>query len=524
MAFSNSLIGVNNRGERYLKRRNIQVEISYPEAYAVEEGRRVFISDAANLQFTISGDFAMSFEIEAPLNEEKKVQEIKIRNVGNYVHSRIAGRSRYLPEGARQRFRLMAGYGEDLHVLCTGDVLRVDGEWKHPDHITTILIADEVNIKERQINVNLRSPTFRDALQEMARAVGVPLGSLGNLPDLDVRLEPTSFNIESFGDAMDKLLDNAAIASHGFDWTFHCGILRVYRTGNWEREAGLVRENVTISEETGMIGRPTNTEEGIEVSMLLNPDIGIEQLVYIRSSTFTGWARVKELHHKGDNWDSNTNFETMILAEPTPVVGERKIEEVAPPPSVTRRTPDEGYRAPMNLWYRWPENIKPIPGAWVTAPFGQVRNLDQRPFNQFEEGFINRTHQGIDLVPLVGDSHGFDRHMAAPPPYRGWPIRAAKSGTVIAVGEGDPIQGNFVVISHDDDFTTQYWHLDTTEVEQGQEVRSGERIGTMGSTGASVSDHLHFEIRNEDNVHVNPKLYFSRHSIIEGSSNLQDGP
>src|ERR1051326_3584618 len=56
--------------------------------------------------------------------------------------------------------------------------------------------------------------------------------------------------------------------------------------------------------------------------------------------------------------------------------------------------------------------------------------------------------------------------------------------------------GNVVTINHNDRFVTIYGHCDTIKVHAGQEVKQGEVIATVGSTGWSTNSHLHYEVRS----------------------------
>lgn len=73
------------------------------------------------------------------------------------------------------------------------------------------------------------------------------------------------------------------------------------------------------------------------------------------------------------------------------------------------------------------------------------------------------------------------------------PVRAAASGIVVAAGRAGGY-GLWVVIDHGD-FRTVYAHLKEILVITGREVKGGDVIGTMGSTGRSTGPHLHFEVR-----------------------------
>jgi murein DD-endopeptidase MepM/ murein hydrolase activator NlpD len=87
-----------------------------------------------------------------------------------------------------------------------------------------------------------------------------------------------------------------------------------------------------------------------------------------------------------------------------------------------------------------------------------------------------RFHQGTDL--------------AAP---EGTPVVAAFSGRVEIAGWLGGY-GLIVVISHGDTHETRYAHLSEVLVKSGQEVKQGNVIGLVGSTGMATGPHLHFEI------------------------------
>lgn len=79
--------------------------------------------------------------------------------------------------------------------------------------------------------------------------------------------------------------------------------------------------------------------------------------------------------------------------------------------------------------------------------------------------------------------------------YAGSPVVAAAAGRIALVGresQGFEIHGNSVGIDHGQGVITIYIHLSRIDVQQGQMVQAGQRIGAVGSTGASTGPHLHF--------------------------------
>ena len=88
-------------------------------------------------------------------------------------------------------------------------------------------------------------------------------------------------------------------------------------------------------------------------------------------------------------------------------------------------------------------------------------------------------------------------------------VKASADGTVKSI-KNDPRYGLTVVIEHVNGFTSVYSNLLTAEfVEEGEEVKQGQTIATVGNTATfEIADesHLHFEIL-KDNENVDPELY-----------------
>ncbi|WP_461245895.1 LysM peptidoglycan-binding domain-containing M23 family metallopeptidase [Treponema sp. R6D11] len=88
-------------------------------------------------------------------------------------------------------------------------------------------------------------------------------------------------------------------------------------------------------------------------------------------------------------------------------------------------------------------------------------------------------HQGIDL--------------AAP---EGTEVFAVADGVVTATGS-DPVYGNYIIISHSNNWKSLYGHLSSIDTVLRTDVKSGTLIGRVGSTGQSTGPHLHFELRQD---------------------------
>jgi len=77
---------------------------------------------------------------------------------------------------------------------------------------------------------------------------------------------------------------------------------------------------------------------------------------------------------------------------------------------------------------------------------------------------------------------------------QGTPVLAAADGVVYFAGEYHNY-GRLVRIAHRGGIQTLYAHLHSFSVHEGMEVKQGQQIGCVGSTGNSTGPHLHYEIR-----------------------------
>jgi len=116
--------------------------------------------------------------------------------------------------------------------------------------------------------------------------------------------------------------------------------------------------------------------------------------------------------------------------------------------------------------------------------------------------------------PGISDHKGLD--VGAP---MGTPIQAAKDGKVVFAGDGGGY-GNLVVLQHADGTFSKYAHQSKLNVQVGQDVKAGDVIGAVGSTGNSTGPHLHFEVRkgSPDGEVLDPVAFLEGAEQIAASS------
>ncbi|SDC27741.1 Peptidase family M23 [Succiniclasticum ruminis] len=127
----------------------------------------------------------------------------------------------------------------------------------------------------------------------------------------------------------------------------------------------------------------------------------------------------------------------------------------------------------------------------LTVIEGRNNRLSTLPDLWPTDGGVISSYYGGRTGPING---GFDWHPGLDIAVDiGTPVYAAAMGTVDMAGWNGGY-GQFVKIRHGNGYESAYGHMSGIAVSTGQQVRKGEIIGFVGSTGYSTGPHLHFEV------------------------------
>lgn len=142
------------------------------------------------------------------------------------------------------------------------------------------------------------------------------------------------------------------------------------------------------------------------------------------------------------------------------------------------------------------EAVNPVEGGTLSSGFGWRQSF------QTSGGQSSNDHKAIDIAAPAGTA-----------------VKAAMGGKITLVYKGDyGGYGNTVEIDHGNGIITKYHHMQDGSLEGlsvGQEVKAGQQIGKVGSTGKSTGPHLDFQVQKDGNF-VDPRNYIPGYG--EGTS------
>ncbi len=127
-------------------------------------------------------------------------------------------------------------------------------------------------------------------------------------------------------------------------------------------------------------------------------------------------------------------------------------------------------------------------GSTAAAPVASSVKFSWPASGSVLKRFDGDTNKGLNIGGKAGD-----------------PVLAAADGKVVYAGSGLSGYGNLIILKHDNVFLTAYAHNRALLVKEDQNVRRGQKIAEMGSTGADRVN-LHFEIRRSGRP-VDPAKY-----------------
>lgn len=248
-------------------------------------GRQWQLSLSNDSETLIIDRLRVAFEIDKTINEKPNPASFQIWNLNRDHINQLLSQS-------FKQLALSVGY-QTLRQIYSGDITKVRIKRDGMDFILSIECADGHQAYTQSMSkTTLKSgASDEDILKSLQQTM--PKVQTGAIDVPNQRKLPRGRVLN--GDSREIL--NRIAKNNNADWSIQDGSLVFL-----PHDKVLNEEAVLLSQETGMIGAPGQTDDGLELTCLLNPALQIGGLVEVRSilDYFNGQYKIVKLNHQGD--------------------------------------------------------------------------------------------------------------------------------------------------------------------------------------------------------------------------------
>lgn len=213
-----------------------------------------------------------------------------------------------------------SGFGPALDILLRATVQRVTRIRQGLARVTRIQIGDELRSISRLGGITSRSydgeQPVRQLVRDLAADIGLPVGPLDAVPET-----AQLANYAASGPASVALYE--LLRRYKLTWYEDDGVLRINRPGAPQPDAA----TIDLDSDNGLVGNPAATDEGAEITMLLDPRVFLGTIINLSARALSGQFKVVGVRHEGDNWSPGSNF--LTVAECRPLDAEPEDESTA---------------------------------------------------------------------------------------------------------------------------------------------------------------------------------------------------
>lgn len=231
----------------------------------------------------------ISASIERPADAAQDTGAVTIFNLSRVNEQQIYDRG--------TRITVDAGYpGGQIGQIYNGTVQRVQRSRKNLARLTKINLGGMTYAPSVAGGFTARSyagaVSVRSVVRDLAADMGLTVGPLDAIP-------ATATVQDAAWSSQTTLALTQVLLGVGVTWYEDDGLLRT-KAANRAQPDSLTS---LVSPNTGLIGSPVETDEGIEIKMFLNPVAQRGGIIQLSSETISGTWRIAALRHAADNWD-----------------------------------------------------------------------------------------------------------------------------------------------------------------------------------------------------------------------------
>lgn len=348
------------------------------------------------------------------------------------------------------------------------------------------ILEMESKIKELEENIKVQNEEIKGQEIELAIQEGI----------LSERVR-AAYKFNSFGSVVYTLIESKSIV----DFTER--LMFIEKMAEKDREVMALIDSIILDLEERRAELETSKQEAEAVRVKLDAEkVTLENekasLVSEKEVVTNKLSEQKNLEESKRNLIANMSQEEQMLANNIGDIMddnaalEAEIQKVIKAAQERARREAEA-EAKRQAEAKKQQDANKTPPVSVVSSSGYVRPVNGRITSPYGYRIhpiygVNKMHTGIDYAASQGT-----------------PVVSVKSGTVI-LRQYNSSYGNYIIVDHGGGVSSLYAHLSGFAISYGQSVNQGQKIGYIGSTGASTGPHLHFEIRINGS-HVNPANY-----------------
>ena len=242
--------------------------------------------DISNDQETLSIEqLRVAFEIDKTINEKPNPAKIQVWNLNRDHINQLLSQD-------YKKVALSVGYGE-LRQIYAGDITKTRIQREGLDFVLTLECSDghQAYTQSRAKTTLKAGATDKQIIEELQKTMPKVQSGAIDIPNQRKLPRGRVLNGNS-RDILTKIARN-----NKADWSIQDGSLIFL-----PKDKVLSDDAVLISQDTGMINAPEQTDEGLELTCLLNPALQIGGLVKVESiiEYFNGEYKIVKLAHSGD--------------------------------------------------------------------------------------------------------------------------------------------------------------------------------------------------------------------------------
>jgi hypothetical protein len=261
-------------------------------------GRRYRLEVGNGTQSIVIDNLAISFNIEKTISEEPNTSKIEIYNLNADNRNQIANK-------IFNQVKLFAGY-DDPRLIFAGQITQAYTIRDDLDFITHIESGDgQADYSRGRVYTTLKAGVKdSDVVNICVKAMGSSKQGVIDLPRDKAlpRCKVLSGDIKEYLKHVAK--------NNDANWHILDGNLNILPKNKVLNNS----EGFILSEQTGLIGSPEKTDDGLKITCLLNPVLNIGGLIRVKSilSEYDGDYKITQLTHNGDFL--NDTWQTELIA------------------------------------------------------------------------------------------------------------------------------------------------------------------------------------------------------------------